>query len=159
MIKAVANENVFNLGAKHIAFAINKEGFNDAGFAGYVSDNYWDELAECGEHEIGEVLSKSVDGITLHALVCHSLYEGWGDNQAQTIKDCFDKIEANGEPIASIAIGTGFVGKAQHAHFDEIVCGMHASDQNILLSTSYSMDNILDFYDMNKDMISSGPKR
>ncbi len=119
IIKSIP-ENIFDTDAKHIAFAINTEGYNDAGFAGQVSSKYWKELANCGNHELGTVLSKTVGDKTFHALVCHSLHDGWGENQSEIIKECFDNIPSNGEPIATIAIGTGLIGMLSGAILDKL---------------------------------------
>jgi O-acetyl-ADP-ribose deacetylase (regulator of RNase III) len=150
MVVKTIQKDVFETEAKHIAFAINKEGLNDSGFAGQVSRRYWNELANCGEHEIGTILSKTVGDKTYHALVCHSLHDGWGDNQRETIKECFDKIPANGEPIATIAIGTGLVGLLSGASFRQIVCGMHDSEQQVILHGNYSLDAVLECYNEEK---------
>ena len=145
VVKAV-QEDIFNTDANHIAFAINTEGYNDAGFAGKISSKYWNELANCGEHELGSVLSKTVGNKTFHALVCHSLKNGWGENQADIIKECFDKIPSNGEEVATIAIGTGFIGMMTGADFRKIVCGMHDSKQKIVLHSCYTLEAIEECY-------------
>lgn len=150
MIIKTDQGDIFKTEAKHIAFAVNKEGLNDSGFAGQVSSKYWEELANCGEHEIGTVLSKTVGDKTYHALVCHSLYGNWGDDQAQIIKECFDKIPSNGDRIATIAIGTGFIGMLSGANFRQIVCGMHDSHQQIMLYSKYSLKAVIDCYNEEK---------
>lgn len=150
MVIKTVQDDIFNSEAKHIAFAVNTEGYNDAGFAGKVSSKYWPELAICGEHEIGTVLSKTVGDKTFHALVCHSLHNGWGENQAEVIKECFDNIPINDEPIATIAIGTGFVGMMSGANFRQIVCGMHDSKQQIMLHADYTLDAIINCYNEEK---------
>lgn len=78
------------------------------------------------------------------------MYNGYGENQAEIIKECFDKIPANGEPIATVAIGTGFVGMMGGADFRQIVCGMHDSQQQIMLYTEYTLDSIIDYYNEEK---------
>ena len=150
MVVKTVQDDIFNSEAKHIAFAVNTEGYNDAGFAGQVSSKYWNELANCGPHEIGTVLSKKVGDKTFHALVCHSLENGWGENQAEVIKECFDKIPANGEPVATIAIGTGFVGMMSGANFRQIVCGMHDSEQQILLHAGYTLVAVIKCFNEEK---------
>ena len=150
MVVKTVQDDIFNSEAKHIAFAVNTEGYNDAGFAGQVSSKYWNELANCGSHEIGTVLSKKVGDKTFHALVCHSLKNGWGENQAEVIKECFDKIPANGESVATIAIGTGFVGMMSGANFRQIVCGMHDSEQQILLHAGYTLEAVINCYNEEK---------
>ena len=143
MVVKTIQEDIFNTEAKHIAFAVNTEGYNDAGFAGQVSSKYWNELANCGQHKLGTVLSKKVGDKTFHALVCHSLDNGWGENQAEVIKECFDKIPSNGEPVATIAIGTGFIGVISGANFRQIVCGMHDSKQKIILQGAFVFEYII----------------
>ena len=71
---------------KRIAFAVNTEGANDAGFAGIISYLFWPELAYIGETKLGTVLTKKVDDIELFALCCHSLKNGWND-QEEVIKN------------------------------------------------------------------------
>lgn len=150
MIVKTVQDNVFNSEAKHIAFAINVEGSINSGFARQVSRIYWNELENSGEHEIGTVLSKTVGDKTFHALVCHSLHNGWGENQADIIKECFDKIPANGEPIATVAIGTGFIGSRSNANFRQIICGMHDSKQEIMLHAGYTLDAVIECYNDEK---------
>ena len=158
MVVKTIQDDIFNSEAKHIAFAINTEGYNDAGFAGRVSSEYWPELANCGEHEIGTVLSKTVGDKTFHALVCHSLHNGWGEDQAEVIRECFDNIPVDGEPIATIAIGTGFIGMMSGANFRQIVCGMHDSRQQIMLHAKYTLEAVINCYNEEKGK-SSGMRR
>lgn len=117
---------------KRIAFAVNAEGYNDSGFAGLITRKYWPELANIGECELGTALCKTTaDGITLYALVCHSLKNGW-QNQTEVIQKCFDAIECD-EAIASISIGTGLIGILSGANFDQIKKGMELSAKRIIL--------------------------
>ena len=150
MVVKTVQDDILKSEAKHIAFAINMEGINDAGFAGKISNEYWPELKFCGYHEIGTVLSKTVNDKTFHALVCHSLQNGWGEDQAEVIKECFDSIPANNETIATIAIGTGFIGMMSGANFRQIVCGMHDSKQQIMLHSKYSLDAVINCYNEEK---------
>lgn len=143
MIVKSINEDILNSNFKHIAFAINKEGYNDSGFAGMISSKFWKELKTCGEHELGTVLSKKVGEKTFHALVCHSLKNGWGENQREIIKECFDNIPTD-EPVATIAIGTGLIGLMSGADFSQIVCGMHDSNKYIQLHSQYTLESIMD---------------
>lgn len=134
MINKTGKGNIFDTDCRHIAFAVNTEGYNDAGFAGSVASLGWKELANMGEQKLGSVISKKIGDKTYHALVCHSLKNGWGKNQDEVIKQCFDNIDIDdNEKIASIAIGTGFVGMLTGANPREIVCGMCDSKKNIVL--------------------------
>ena len=150
MIVKTVRGDIFNTEAKHIAFAINTEGVNDAGFAGIVARKYWPELESCGKHELGTVLSKTVGDKTFHALVCHSLRSGWGDDQTEVIRQCFDSIPADGEQVASIAIGTGLIGVLSGADFKQILCGMHDSKQEIVLHGDYSLRDVIECYNEQK---------
>lgn len=151
MVTRTIQEDIFKSDVKHIAFAVNVEGFNDSGFAGQVSSQYWNELANCGQHEIGTILSKNIGDKTFHALVCHSLHDGWGENQAEIIKECFDRIPSNGETIATIAIGTGLIGMMSGADFRQIVYGMHESQQRIVLHAGYTLEAVLKCYNEEKE--------
>lgn len=125
-------QDIMGGGDKRIAFAVNTEGYNDAGFAGMISERFWPELACIGACKLGTVLSKTTDsGLMLYALVCHSLRNGWMD-QTNTIKKCFDSIEGD-EPIASISIGTGLIGILSGADFKQIRRGMELSNKKIIL--------------------------
>ena len=142
MIVKTIQDNILRSNEKHIAFAINTEGYNNDGFAGQVAIKYWPELAKCGEHEIGTVISKTVGNKNFHALVCHSSKNGWGNEQSEVIKACFDKIPANGEPISTIAIGTGYNDIISGADFKQIVYGMETATNNIILYAGYTLDDI-----------------
>lgn len=131
MIIKIKNGDILKGNEKRIAFAINSEGINDAGFAGMISNRFWPELANIGETKLGTVLTKKLDGIEFFALCCHSLKDGW-NNQQKIIKECFDAIPGD-EPVASISIGTGLVGILSGANFDLIKEGMEASKKKIIL--------------------------
>ena len=126
-------KDIFSGNHKHIVFAVNSEGINDAGFAGKIARMFWPELAHIGECRLGTCLTKENNGVYYHALVCHSLQNGWGDSR-EIIKSCFDAIETDDEDeVASIAIGSGIIGILSGANFDEIVSGMEASSKKIIL--------------------------
>lgn len=131
MIIKTKNGDILKENEKRIAFAVNIEGANDAGFAGMISSRFWPELAYIGETKLGTVLTKKVDDIEFFALCCHSLKEGW-NNQQEVIKECFDAIPGD-EPVASISIGTGLIGVLSGANFDLIKAGMEASKKEIIL--------------------------
>lgn len=132
IIQTKRGQNILNGGETRIAFAVNTEGLNDAGFAGMISEKYWPELEDAGKCELGTVLTKTTsEGITFYALVCHSLERGW-KNQTETIRKCFDSIEGD-ETIASISIGAGVIGRLSGANLVEILKGMELSKKKIIL--------------------------
>ena len=145
MIIKTIDEDIFKTKMNHITFAINKEGINDSGFARKVSEDYWPELRYCGQNELGNVISKTINGKTFHALVCHSLDQGWGCNQRRIIEKCFNNIDTD-EQIASVAIGNGFVGFLSGADIKQILCGMYDSDKEIVLYSGFTLDDVITCY-------------
>ena len=131
IIEVRQGQNILESDMKHICFGVNTEGTNDAGFAGFISKHYWKELADIGECELGTCLTHENNGIFYHALVCHSLKEGW-NNSAAIIKQCFDAVPTD-EEIATISIGTGLIGVLSGADFSEIRNGMEKSSKRIIL--------------------------
>ena len=148
MIVNTFNHDMFKTNCKNIAFAINTEGYNDTGFPGEVADRCWKELSNCGKNEIGTILSKKVGDTTFYAIVCYSLDYGWSENIEEIIKDCFDRLPLNGEPVAAESIGTGFAGVMTGADFRKIIKGMHESKQQIELQSEYPYEDILDCFDL-----------
>lgn len=131
IIENKQGNDILNGNERRIAFAVNSEGVNDSGFAGMISRKFWPELAFIGKTELGTVLTKRVADVEYFALCCHSLKNGWGDQQ-RVIKECFDAIPGD-EPVASISIGTGFVGVFSGANFSLIKAGMEDSQKKIIL--------------------------
>ena len=129
--KIIEDKNILSTKLNDIAFAVNANGFNEDGFAGKVS-KFWPELNN-STFEIGSSLSKKIGDKTFHALVCHSLDEnGWGKDQAEIIKKCFDSINSE-NPIATVAIGTELMDRSSGANFQQIVYGMEMSNKKITL--------------------------
>ena len=127
MIIKTKSGDILKGNEKRIAFAVNTEGVNDAGFAGMVSNRFWHELAYIGETKLGTVLAKKVGDVEFFAL----LKNGW-NNQYEVIKQCFDAIPGD-DPVASISIGTGLIGVLSGANFGLIKAGMEASKKEIIL--------------------------
>ncbi len=139
MISRVEKEENLKKGVKHIAFVINKEGVIEYGLAGEVAFKFWPELVDCGSHDLGDVISKRVGNTTFHAMVTYSIAEGWPQDQSQIICDCLNKIDSNGEPIATTLIGNDLAGMMTGADYNQIVCGMLKSNQEIELYTGYPL--------------------
>jgi len=153
MIIKATRSDVLKTEAKHIAFAINKEGYNGIGLSGKVLNTYWSELAAYGENEIGTVFSKKVGDKTFHAVVCYSLEEGWEEDQVSLIKRCFDKINVpDGEEISTVAIGTGLIGVRTGADFQQILKGLNLSNKNIVLHSGFTYDEVMKICDEEKEV-------
>lgn len=117
----------------HVAFAVNTEGYNDAGLAGGISARFWPELAKTGPQRLGTVLTKMTDSKILHALVVHSLSEGWSD-APKHIEACFNELEVpTEEEIASVAMGAGMIGRLSGADPQENLAAMERSNKSIVL--------------------------
>jgi hypothetical protein len=124
MIIDTIRGDVFKTPHKHIAFAVNTEGHNDAGFAGAVSSKYWPALESTGAKKPGEVLQKSAAGKTFHALVCHSLGGDSWKKTPELVAQCLDKLEVpDDEPIAVVLMGAGMIGQMGGADVFSIMGG------------------------------------
>jgi hypothetical protein len=135
MIINVLNEDVFNTDLKHIAFAINTEGYNDAGFAGQVSKRA-PQLANTGEQKLGDVITVEANGKQFHGLVCHSLSGSGWKNAPEAICNALDMIVApDDEPIAVVLMGAGMIGQMSGANVVDNTKAIHASKKKCVLHT------------------------
>lgn len=128
----------------NIAFAVDAEGTMRDDFSFFVASNFWSELFDRGEHEIGTVLTKKVDNVTFNAIVCYSTNYGWTSNQSQVIRDCINKISCKNQVIDVVEIGTNENDKLLGADIKQIVYGMQLSDRYISLNSSLSSDDVCD---------------
>lgn len=128
--------DIFAASQKHIAFAVNTQGYNDAGFAGQVSSRIWPKLEKTGGNNLGDVLTHKNGNKTYHALVCHSLDEGGWDETPRIARECLDKIDApDDEEIAVVLMGSGPVGMMQGADVNAILAGMERSKKKLVVYT------------------------
>lgn len=138
MIVDTVRGDVFKTPYNHIAFAVNTEGYNDAGFAGVVSSRYWPELANTGPRKLGDVIRNYWErkDVTFHALVCHSLAaDGW-KNTSQTVTKCLDLLDVpDNETIAIVLMGAGMVGQLGGADVFSILGGMARSRKKVVVYT------------------------
>lgn len=127
MILDIINDDILDTAHPVIVFAINYEGYNDAGFAGMLSREFWPELANAGRTEPGHILTREVEhrGGSRHlcGIACHSLHEGKWDVEEirlgldrlatehvrcdMSIEDARDERE---ELPAAVWMGHGIVG-------------------------------------------------
>ncbi len=112
---------------KRIAFAIDVGGQNDSGFAGYISRNYWPELANM-KIKMGTVLTKKIDGREYFALCCYSVSNGW---DYEKITKCFKSIPGN-EPVVSI-VGTDILSTFSGADFQMLMEAVGASKKQVII--------------------------
>lgn len=118
---------------RHVAFAVNTEGHNDAGLAGNIAYQYWPELASTGAIRMGEILSKDTGKKMFHALIVHSLKDGWSE-APQYIEACFNELQvATDEEIASVAMGAGMIGMLSGANPEENLAAMERSNKSIVI--------------------------
>lgn len=118
---------------RHVAFAVNTEGHNDAGLAGNISSKFWPELASTGPMRMGEILSKDTGSKVFHALVVHSLREGW-EGAPDHIESCFNDLQIpTDEEVASVAMGAGMIGILSGANPAENLAAMERSTRDIVI--------------------------
>ena len=128
--------DIFAAPQKHIAFAVNTQGYNDAGFAGQVSARIWPELANTGGNRLGDVLTHQNSSKTYHALVCHSFESGGWNETPEVARACLDKIDApEDEEIAVVLMGSGPVGVMQGANVEAILAGLEQSSKKLVVYT------------------------
>ncbi len=136
MIIDTVRGDIFGTDCKHVGFAVNTQGYNDAGFAGMVASRHWPGLDNTGEKQLGEILSHMTAGKTFHALVCHSLDKGGWDKTAEVVTKCLDQLKIpEEEPIALVLMGSGPVGQAQGADVYAIMGGIARSKKSVIIYT------------------------
>lgn len=141
MIKECIHDDIIKSPFNNIVFAVNSEGLNDGGFAGFVSKNFWAELENTGGNKLGDVLVKNVKkdendltGKTFYAIVCHSLENGWSASRIAFGDALRDKIPNN--PCAIVKIGAGLIGLLSGAPVAAIMKVMAEAKQEL---TIYSL--------------------
>lgn len=136
MIVDMVRGNIFKSPHKHVAFAVNVEGFNDAGFAGQVASRYWPALANTGKKQLGDILTRMTDDKTFHAIVCHALAkEGW-HYTAVTVEKCLDRIEAPMDEVVGVVLmGGGMIGQMSGADTFSILGGMARAKRKVVVYT------------------------
>lgn len=119
---------------KHIVFAVNTEGYNDAGFAGLIARRFWPDLVITGEQKLGTVLKKKSGEKTFHAIVCHSLKaDGWKDSP-RIIEEALNALDIpKDEEIGAVAIGNGPVGLMMGADGDANLKAMEKSTRKVVV--------------------------
>lgn len=121
---------------KHIVFAVNAEGYNDAGFAGLVSSRFWPELANTGGNRLGDVLKKQMGGRTFHAIVCHELKrDGWS-RTPQIVEEGVNKLDIPAEEtIGVVLMGGGLVGQMSGADTYAVLGALARSNKRVTVYT------------------------
>ncbi len=136
MIVNQVHGDIFAAPQKHIAFAVNTQGYNDDGFAGQISSRIWPMLANTGGNRLGEVLTYKHYDKTYHALVCHSLDPGGWNDTPRIARECLDKIYLpDDEEIAIVLMGSGPLGMMQGANVKAILTGMEQSNKRLVVYT------------------------
>ena len=142
MVLDVVRGDILRANPKFILFATNIEGLNDSGFAGVVSERYWNELRYCGTSTMGEIRKKTVthpdfkDEVTFLALTCHSLKykDGW-KLAPEAIKKALDSLEdiKDSDIIYSVWMGAGVVGALSGANPDSNFNALQECNKKIIV--------------------------
>lgn len=136
MIEKQVRADIFTSDCRHIVFAVNTEGFNDAGFAGLVARRFWPDLAITGEQKLGTVLTHKGANKIFHAVVCHSLKKGW-DGAPKAIEDALNQIDVkDGDTIGVVMMGAGPIGLMQGA---DVQANLGAMEKSVRKVVVYSL--------------------
>src|SRR3989337_332084 len=136
MIVNVIRGDVLNSKFKKIAFGVNTEGYNDAGFAGLIAKKFWPEIIVTGKIKLGEVMAKKAYSRTFYALVCHSLSKNGFEQTPQAITQCLDKIKLpKTDEIAIVLVGNGVLGRMANADIFSILGGIAQSEKKAVVYT------------------------
>lgn len=136
MIVDMVRGDIFRTHCKHIAFAVNVEGYNDAGFAGAVTSRHWPELANTGGNRLGDVLHHQVGEKTFYALVCHELGGSGWTRTPDFVEQCLNMLEVSkDESIAIVLMGSGMVGQLGGADIFLILGAMARSNKRVFVYT------------------------
>ena len=124
--------NVFTSGCRNVAFGVNAEGHNHAGFAGLIASRYWPGLAHPGQKSLGDVMTHQAEPYTFHALVCHFAEPGGFSQTPTIITRCLDALPvADDLEIACVMVGGGPVGQMAGADVDAILEGIRRSRKRV----------------------------
>lgn len=136
MIVNMVRGNILNGEQTHVAFAVNTNGRNVAGFAGLVSSRFWPELANTGGNKLGDILTHQAGGKTFHALVCHGRGpKGW-EVAEDVVEGCLNSLDVPDEEIIGIVlIGAGVIGKMGGSDVFAILGGMARSKRRVVVYT------------------------
>ncbi len=134
MITLRVRGDIFAAPEKHIAFAVNTQGYNDAGFAGQVAARIWPRLAKTGGNKLGEVLTHRNGDKTYYAFVCHSLdEEGWSETP-RVVREILDRLDVpDGDEIAIVLMGSGPVGLFEGVDVNAILPAMENSKKKLVV--------------------------
>lgn len=157
MIVKVEQRNIFDSDVKHVAFLINTDGSYGVSFASQIAGSrnpkikysntslvsFLSKLEFSEDYEIGRVISKKIDDIVFHALVCSPFRE---DVEVETIQNCIDKIPSNGDVIAFAGFGPNDIAETEESSLRKFICGLHDSNQRIHLHSHMTIEDVFRRY-------------
>jgi hypothetical protein len=111
----------------HVAFALGSE------LAGSIASEYWPELRHSSFLSDRKIISKYIGNKLLHGLAIRRPEDGW-KNVPSNIEYCFNELQvANGEEVASVALGRDMKSLLNGADPIENLAAMERSNKNIIL--------------------------
>lgn len=157
MIAKIEQKNIFDSDVKHIAFLINTDGTYGVSFASqivgshnpkikYFNTNlvsFLSKLEFSADYEVGTVISKGIDDIVFHALVCSPFRS---DVEVETIQNCIDKIPSNGDVVAIAGFGPNDIVANQETYLRKFICGVQDSKQIIHLYSKMTVEDVFRRY-------------
>ena len=131
MIHAFVKGDVLSSAYSNICFAVNTEGYNDAGFAGLVARQFWPGLDDTGPKELGDVMTHRADNKRVfHALVCHSLKSNGWEKTPTILTECLDKLDLP-RHAAIVLVGGGMIDQMGGANVWKNLHGIAQSKHNL----------------------------
>lgn len=111
MVESINYKDIILSDCRHIVFAVNCEGINDSGLAGFIAKNFWPDLIDTGKMSLGTVLSRTIGCLTFHACVIHTLEHGGWDLSPSYLRHCLNRIIPGlNEKVGIVMMGAGVIG-------------------------------------------------
>lgn len=119
MIIGEAKGDILTTKDGQIIFPLNSDGYNYSGFAGRVAKLGFNEILNTKNNQLGEVLEKTINGITYHGIICYSLKFGGWTNTPNIILNALNQMEFD-ETASIVSIGKSPSGEILGASWDDI---------------------------------------
>lgn len=118
---------------KHVVFALNKEGFNNSGFAAQIAKDGFQEILKTEKKEFGDYITKTIDGINYWGIVCYSKKKNGWDNSPKAILETLNKLPFNEENVSILAIGSSISELSQGAPWNKIHKALEMCNINLTI--------------------------
>ena len=132
MIIGEAKGDILTTKDGQIIFPLNSDGCNYSGFPKRVAKLGFSEILNTGSNQLGEVLEKTINGITYHGIVCYSLKLGGWTNTPNIILNALNQMEFN-KTASIVSIGKGPSGALLGASWDDIKSALSRCNKRLTI--------------------------